>query len=91
MTELSRREIRVIGNFALEPNLTNDGTLIMGARTFLKLFAPSPLRVDFDVGEFACCLSAFLFGTLAFTIAMCVFSGVLAVRRVLSADPAEVF
>jgi putative ABC transport system permease protein len=30
-------------------------------------------------------------GTLAFTIAMCVFSGVLAVRRVLSADPAEVF
>ncbi len=30
-------------------------------------------------------------GTLAFTIVMCVFSGVLAVRRVLSADPAEVF
>ena len=30
-------------------------------------------------------------GTFAFTIVMCVFSGVLAVRRVLSADPAEVF
>jgi hypothetical protein len=64
VTELSRREIRVIGNFALEPNLANDGTLIMGARTFLKLFAASPLRVDFDVGEIACCLSAFLSGRL---------------------------
>jgi putative ABC transport system permease protein len=30
-------------------------------------------------------------GTLALTVGMCVLSGVLAVRRVLDADPAEVF
>jgi putative ABC transport system permease protein len=30
-------------------------------------------------------------GTLALTLAMCVFSGILAVRRVLALDPAEVF
>jgi putative ABC transport system permease protein len=30
-------------------------------------------------------------GTLALTVGMCVISGVLAVRRVLDADPAEVF
>jgi putative ABC transport system permease protein len=32
-----------------------------------------------------------LFGTLALTVGMCVLSGLLAVRRVLAADPAEVF
>jgi putative ABC transport system permease protein len=30
-------------------------------------------------------------GTFALTIGMCVLSGILAVRRVLDADPAEVF
>jgi putative ABC transport system permease protein len=30
-------------------------------------------------------------GTLALTVGMCLLSGVLAVRRVLDADPAEVF
>jgi hypothetical protein len=30
-------------------------------------------------------------GTLAITIAMCVLAGLLAVRRVLKADPSDVF
>ncbi len=43
VTELSRREIRVIGNFALGPDFTSDGTVITSDRTFLKFFAPRPL------------------------------------------------
>jgi putative ABC transport system permease protein len=35
--------------------------------------------------------AAMAFGTLALTVGMCVLSGVLAVRRVIDADPAEVF
>jgi putative ABC transport system permease protein len=35
--------------------------------------------------------TAVTLGTFALTIGMCVLSGVLAVRRVLDADPAEVF
>jgi putative ABC transport system permease protein len=43
VSELSRREIRIIGNIALGPDFTTDGTLIISDRTFLKFFAPSPL------------------------------------------------
>jgi putative ABC transport system permease protein len=43
VTELSRREIRVIGNFALGPDFNTDGTLITSDRTFLKFFAPGSL------------------------------------------------
>jgi hypothetical protein len=32
-----------------------------------------------------------VFGTLVLTVGMCVLSGLLAVRRVLVVDPAEVF
>jgi putative ABC transport system permease protein len=43
VTELSRREIRIIGSFALGPDFTTDGTLITSDRTFLKFFAPHRL------------------------------------------------
>jgi len=43
VTELTRREIRIIGNFALGPDFTTDGTLITSDRTFLKFFARHPL------------------------------------------------
>jgi putative ABC transport system permease protein len=43
ISELSRREIRIIGNFALGPDFTTDGTLITSDRTFLKFFAPHRL------------------------------------------------
>jgi putative ABC transport system permease protein len=43
VTELSRRQIRVIGNFALGPDFNTDGTVITSDRTFLKFFAPGPL------------------------------------------------
>ena len=43
VTELTRREIRIIGNFALGPDFTADGTVITSDRTFLKFFAPRPL------------------------------------------------
>jgi putative ABC transport system permease protein len=43
MSELSRREIRIVGNFALGPDFTTDGTLITSDRTFLKFFAPHRL------------------------------------------------
>jgi putative ABC transport system permease protein len=42
-TELSRREIRIIGNFVLGPNFDSDGTVITSDRTFLKFFAPHRL------------------------------------------------
>ena len=43
VTELSRREIRIIGNIAHGPDFAADGTLIISDRTFLKFFAPRPL------------------------------------------------
>jgi len=43
VSELSRRQIRVVGNFALGPDFTTDGTLITSDRTFLKFFAPHRL------------------------------------------------
>ena len=46
VTELSRRQIRVIGNFALGPDFNADGTLITSDRTFLKFFAPHRLAAD---------------------------------------------
>ena len=43
VTELSRREIRIIGTFALGPDFTTDGIVITSDRTFLKFFAPHRL------------------------------------------------
>jgi putative ABC transport system permease protein len=43
VTELSRREVRVVGDFALGPDFTTDGTVIMGDRNFMKYFAPHKL------------------------------------------------
>ena len=43
VSELSRRRIRIVGNFALGPDFTTDGTLIVSDRTFLKFFAPHRL------------------------------------------------
>jgi putative ABC transport system permease protein len=43
VTELSRREIRIVGTFALGPDFTTDGTLITSDRTFLKIFSPHNL------------------------------------------------
>jgi len=43
LTELSRREMRIIGNFALGPDFSSDGTVITSDRTFLKFFAPHQL------------------------------------------------
>src|SRR5262249_37378744 len=43
VTELARREIRIVGNFALGPDFTTDGTLITSDRTFLKFFPPHDL------------------------------------------------
>ena len=42
-TELSRRRIRIIGTFALGPDFTTDGTLILSDRNFLKFFASDRL------------------------------------------------
>jgi len=46
ITELSRREIRIVGNFSLGPDFTTDGTVIMGDRNFMKFFAPHELTAD---------------------------------------------
>jgi putative ABC transport system permease protein len=46
ITELSRREIRIIGVFSLGPDFTTDGTVITSDRTFLKFFAPHVLAAD---------------------------------------------
>ena len=43
VTELFRRQIRVIGNFTLGPDFNTDGTVITSDRTFLKFFAAGPL------------------------------------------------
>jgi putative ABC transport system permease protein len=46
VTELSRREIRVIGVFSLGPDFTTDGTVIMSDRNFMKFFAQHDLTAD---------------------------------------------
>jgi putative ABC transport system permease protein len=38
-TELSRRAVHVVGTFALGPDFTTDGTVVMSDRNFLKFFA----------------------------------------------------
>ena len=43
LTELSRREIRIIGDFALGPDFSSDGIVITSDRTFLKFLAPHRL------------------------------------------------
>jgi putative ABC transport system permease protein len=40
VTELARRQIRVIGNFSLGPDFTTDGTVIMSDWNFRKYFPP---------------------------------------------------
>jgi putative ABC transport system permease protein len=39
VTELARRQIRIVGDISLGPDFTTDGTLIMSDRTFMKLFS----------------------------------------------------
>jgi putative ABC transport system permease protein len=41
VTELARRQVRVVGTFSLGPDFTTDGTVIMSDRNFLKFFPPS--------------------------------------------------
>ena len=43
VTELARREIRVVDTFVLGPDFITDGTVITSDRTFLKFFAARPL------------------------------------------------
>jgi putative ABC transport system permease protein len=43
VTELARRNIRIIGAISLGPDFTTDGTLITGDRTFMKFFSPHSL------------------------------------------------
>jgi putative ABC transport system permease protein len=49
VTELARRDIRIVGNISLGPDFTTDGTLITSDRTFLKFFSPH----DLGEGELA--------------------------------------
>jgi len=42
VTELARRQIRVVGNFSLGPDFTTDGTVIMSDWNFRKFFPPPP-------------------------------------------------
>ncbi len=44
VTELGLRNIRVIGTFALGPDFTTDGTVLMSDRNFLKFFSRRPLN-----------------------------------------------
>jgi putative ABC transport system permease protein len=46
ITELARRQIRVIGEFSLGPDFTIDGTVIMSDWNFRKFFPPPPSRPD---------------------------------------------
>jgi putative ABC transport system permease protein len=46
VTELSRREIRLVGAFSLGPDFTTDGTVIMSDRTFLKFFGSNAPAAD---------------------------------------------
>ena len=41
MSELARRRIHIVGTFALGPDFTTDGTVIISDRNFLKLFRAS--------------------------------------------------
>jgi putative ABC transport system permease protein len=54
VTELSRREIRIVGTFALGPDFTTDGTVITSDRTFLKIFSTHNLGerqlADVEIG-----------------------------------------
>ena len=43
VTELARRNVRIVGAISLEPDFTTDGTLITGDRTFMKFFSPHSL------------------------------------------------
>jgi putative ABC transport system permease protein len=43
VTELSLRNIRVIGTFSLGPDFTTDGTVLMSDRNFLRYFSARPL------------------------------------------------
>jgi putative ABC transport system permease protein len=49
VTELARRNIRIVGTISLGPDFTTDGTLITADRTFMKFFPPH----DLDEGELA--------------------------------------
>jgi putative ABC transport system permease protein len=44
VTELARRDIRIVGAISLGPDFTTDGTMITSDRTFLKLFSPHKLE-----------------------------------------------
>jgi putative ABC transport system permease protein len=46
VTELSHREVRIVGDFSLGPDFTTDGTVIMSDRNFMKFFAPHKLAED---------------------------------------------
>lgn len=41
VTELARRQLRIVGDFSLGPDFTTDGTVIMSDRNFAKFFAPA--------------------------------------------------
>ena len=43
VTELARRNVRMVGAISLGPDFTTDGTLITGDRTFMKFFSPHSL------------------------------------------------
>jgi putative ABC transport system permease protein len=44
VTELARRNIRIVGAISLGPDFTTDGTLITADRTFMKFFSPHDLE-----------------------------------------------
>lgn len=46
VTELARRQIRMIGDFSLGPDFTTDGTVIMSDWNFRKFFPPPPSWPD---------------------------------------------
>jgi putative ABC transport system permease protein len=50
VTELAFRNVRVVGTFALGPDFTTDGTIIMSDRNFLKFFAGRQLG-DFELAD----------------------------------------
>jgi putative ABC transport system permease protein len=44
VTELARRNIRIVGAISLGPDFTTDGTVITADRTFMKFFSPHDLE-----------------------------------------------
>ena len=50
-TELSRRQIRVVGTFELGPNFYSDGNLIMSDRNFFKFFGARGGATDTDLPD----------------------------------------